>query len=285
MSDPTAAPDLLSGLPVLARTPVLVTGGTGTLGRHVVDELLDAHVPARVLTRRFDAVTEAQISVGDLRTGAGLRDGVEGVGAVIHCATSTRGRDVDVDGLERLCNALAAHNPSAHLVHVSIVGCWESPLPYYRVKAEAETVVGQSSRPFTVVRATQFHQFVERICGAHLGPFGIGMRGLRFAPCDPQWVAQRLVDVALEDPAVAQTADGSTLELAGPEILSARDLAVLTAHLSGRPTPRQIRVPRLSRALTALAEGSNLPGEHAVRGGRTYAQWWTDRTQSRWSSV
>ncbi|MEO8851673.1 MAG: NAD(P)H-binding protein [Allobranchiibius sp.] len=281
-TDPTAAPNLLSGLPVLGRSPVLVTGGTGTLGRHVVDELLDAQVPVRVLTRRFNAATAAQITIGDLRTGVGLRDAVEGVGGVIHCATSTRGQEVDVDGLERLCNALSAHNPTAHLVHVSIVGCWDSPLPYYRVKAEAETVVGQSGRPFTIVRATQFHEFVERICGAHVGSFGIGIRGLRFAPCDPQWVAQRLVDIVLEEMTLADAAPhpvsaGSPVELAGPEVLSARDVAVLTAHLSGRPTPRQILVPRLGRALTALAAGSNLPGEGAVRGGRTYAQWWTGR--------
>lgn len=279
-TNPAAAPDLLSGLPFLRRLPVLVTGGTGTLGTHVVAELLDAQVPTRVFTRRPEAVVEGDTYLGDLRTGVGLREAVDGVGAVIHCATSFRGQEVDVDGLERLCNALAAHNPEAHVVLVSIVGCWDSPLPYYRVKAEAETVVGQSGRRFTIVRATQFHQFVERLCGHHLGPFGVGMRGLRFAPCDPRWVAKNLVDIALHDPLLEQAAATAAVELAGPEVLSARDIAVLSAHLSGRPTPRQIRIPRVGRTLSALAAGSNLPGDDAVRGGPTFAQWWSDRAQS-----
>ena len=272
MTDPTAAPDLLSGLPHVGRAPVLVTGGTGTLGRAVVHELLDSEVPTRVLSRHADAGSDAPVYVGDLRTGTGLPDAVQDVQAVIHCATSTRGHEVDVDGLERLCNALAAHNPAAHLVHVSIVGCWDSPLPYHRVKAEAERVVGESGRPFTIVRATQFHEFVERVCDVHLGPVGIGLRGLRFAPCDTAWVAQRLVDVALET-----TAAGGIVELAGPEVLSGRDIAVLSAHLAGRPTPHQLRIPRLGRTLTALGTGANLPDEHAIRGGRAYAQWWADR--------
>ncbi|UIJ34617.1 SDR family oxidoreductase [Allobranchiibius sp. GilTou73] len=272
MTDPTAAPNLLSGLPHVGRAPVLVTGGTGTLGRAVVRELLDSDVPAKVLTRRADAGTDAQVCVGDLRTGAGLSDAVQNVQAVIHCATDPHGHEVDVDGLERLCNALAENNPDAHLVHVSIVGCWDSPLPYYRVKAEAERVVGESKRPYTIVRATQFHEFVERICGVHVGPIGVGLRGLRFAPCDTAWVGRRLVDVALET-----TPTGGTVELAGPEVLSARDIAVLTAHLSGRPTPHQVQLPRVGRVLTALGNGSNLPGDQAVRGGRSYAQWWADR--------
>lgn len=272
MTDPTVAPNLLSGLPHVGRAPVLVTGGTGTLGRVVVRELLDSDVPGRVLTRRADADTGAQVCVGDLRTGAGLGDAVRDVQAVIHCATYPRGHEVDVDGLERLCNALAEHNPDAHLVHVSIVGCWDSPLPYHRVKAEAERVVGESKRPYTIVRATQFHEFVERICGVHVGPVGIGLRGLRFASCDTAWVARRLVDVALETTAV-----GGTVELAGPEVLSARDIAVLTAHLVGRRTPHQVRLPRVGRTLTALGNGANLPGAQASRGGRTYAQWWADR--------
>lgn len=273
MTDPTSAPDLPPGLPQLRRAPILVTGGTGTLGRSVVHELLSSDVPVRVLTRNADADTGgAETYVGDLRTGSGLAESVHGVQAVIHCATSTRGHEVDIDGLERLCNALQDHNPAAHLVHVSIVGCWGSPLPYYRVKAEAETVVAQSGRPSTIVRATQFHEFVERICGARLGRFGVGLRGLRFAPCDTAWIAERLVDVALEgDPT------GAILELAGPEVLSAHDLSVLTAHLRGLAAPRQLPIPQWGRTLSALGRGSNLPGEQALRGGRTYTQWWTDR--------
>lgn len=280
MTDPTAAPNLLTGLSAVPRPPILVTGGTGTLGSAVVNELLLSDVPARILSRRADQDATAPVYVGDLRDGSGLSDAVRGVSAVIHCATSTSGTAVDIDGLERLCNVLAEHNPSAHLVHVSIVGCWDNPMPYYRVKAEAETVVGQSKRPSTIVRATQFHPFVERICGVRLGRLGVGLRGLRFAPCDPVWVAGQLVDVALDDAASGDRPSGDAIELAGPEVFSARDLSVLTAHLSGRAAPRQVHIPTVGGTLGAFSRGSNLPSEDALRGGRTYTQWWTDRATS-----
>ncbi len=278
MTDPTAAPEAISAMPHLGRRPVLVTGGTGTLGRDVVRELLDSQVPAVVLTRHPDADVlaglPAEVRMGDLRTGAGLAQAVDGVHAVIHCATSVRGTDVDIDGLERLCNALSVTNPGAHLVQMSVLGCWDSPLPYHRVKAETETVVGQSGRPYTIVRATQFHQFVERVCTLGVGPLGVGVRDLRFAPCDTRWVARRLVDVAVEG-----EPEGRAVDLAGPEVLSARDISVLTAHLRGRSAPLRVPLPRVGRTMQALTRGVNLPGPSAVRGGRTYAQWWTDRSR------
>ncbi len=267
MARPTDPPPLVPGLPGLGRAPVLVTGGTGTLGRHVVAELTGSQVPARVLTRR--CTDEAQVE-GDLATGAGLASAVADVQAVIHCASNpAHAETVDVEGTRRLCDVLAQENPQARLVHVSIVGCWDNPLGYYQAKADAEAVVTGSGRPHVVARATQFHDFVEALCRrGHLGPVGLGLRGLRFAPCDVDWLATRLVDLALED-----SPPPHLVEFAGPQTHSARDLAVLTAHVMGRKTPRILTIPPLGGIMKAFAAGSNLPGPDAVRGGRTYADW------------
>ncbi len=268
-SQPTDPPPPVPGLPGLGRTPVLVTGGTGTLGRKVVEELRRSQVPARVLTRKADPARSAQTE-GDLATGAGLSQAVDSVQAVIHCASNAaHAESVDIEGTKRLCRALELHNPSARLVYVSIVGCWDNPLSYYQAKADTETVVTRSGRPHTIVRATQFHEFVERLCRyGRIGPVGIGMRGLRFAPCDTSWLAARLVDAALDE-----SEPGKLLEYAGPQTHSARDLAVLTAHVRGRRTPRVIPLPAVGGIMKAFAAGSNLPGPDAVRGGPTYAQW------------
>lgn len=270
MSQATDPPQLIPGLPGIARQPVLVTGGTGTIGSQVVAELLRSGVPATVLTRTRGRVThEAREVVGDLATGAGLAEAVDGVQSVIHCASDARhSQEVDIDGTGRLCAALEDHNPTARLVHVSIVGCWNNPLPYYRAKAAAETVVTDSGRSHVIVRATQLHELVHRLVGSQFAGVGVGMRGLRFAPVESAWLATQLVDLALDE----KLPEGDR-EYAGPEILSARELAVLTAHVEGRRTPRVMSLPAVGSTMRRFAEGSNLPGPEATRGGATYAKW------------
>lgn len=271
MADATAPPNLIPGMPTVARRPVLVTGGTGTLGRAVVDELIRSHVPATVLTRgsRLDApgLTHA---TGDLRNGAGLPEALEGVQAVIHCATDGRHpQEVDVEGTRRLAMAMA-EDDAPRLVHVSIVGCWDNPLPYYRAKAQAETAVVDSGVPHTIVRATQFHQLAARWFGPQAGGISLAPKGLRLAPVDPTWVAKTLVDIALADDAMP-----GPIELAGPEVLSAREIGVLTAHVRGVKLRRSLTLPPVGGALRAFARGSNLPGPEARRGGSTFAAWLT----------
>ena len=270
MSQATDPPQFIPGLPGLARQPVLVTGGTGTIGSQVVRELLRSGVPAVVLTRAAGrSAPEAHEVEGDLSTGAGLTVAVEGVQAVIHCASDAKhSQQVDIEGTRRLCRSLAEANPDARLVHVSIVGCWDNPLPYYRAKAAAETEVTDARRPHAIVRATQVHELVHRLVGSQLGGFGVGMHGLRFAPVESAWLAKQLVDLALDE----QLPSGVT-EYAGPEVLSARELAVLTAHVEGRRTPRVLRMPAIGSTMRRFAEGSNLPGPDAIRGGLSYAKW------------
>lgn len=274
MARATDPPPLIPGLPGVARPPVLVTGGTGTIGSQVVLELLRSGVAAKVLTRMpGHGTTGGEEIEGDLATGAGLAEAVDGVQSVIHCASNAaHSQDVDIDGTARLCDALAEHNPEARLIHVSIIGCWENPLPYYRAKAAAETAVTSSGRTHVIVRATQVHELVHRLVGTQFAGFGVGMRGLRFAPIDSRWLAKQLVDHALDESLSVATA-----EYAGPEILTARELAVLTAHVEGRRTPRQVRLPAVGGTMRRFAEGSNLPGPHAVRGGVTYAQWLSEQ--------
>ncbi|YAL82521.1 SDR family oxidoreductase [Dermacoccaceae bacterium W4C1] len=272
MSLPTDPPAWVDGVPGVGRTPVLVTGGTGTLGRAVLAELARSGVPARVLTRRpehgLDLPEGVEHHLGDLSTGAGVTAAADGVQAVVHCATSGREAErVDVEGTRVLTRTLTEVAPEAHLVHLSIVGAHANPLRYYQAKVAAETVVTAWDGPHTVLRATQFHTLVHQLTKASMGPIGLNIRGIRFAPVDPAYVAVRAVDLALSPP------PGQDLEVAGPEIHSGRDLAVLTARLEGRATPRMVPLPAVGQTLGAFARGSNLPDPDAERGGSTYAQW------------
>jgi nucleoside-diphosphate-sugar epimerase len=100
-------------------SPVLVTGGTGRLGRFVVARLVDAGRDVRVLARRQrDTQPQVTFFAGDLRRGEGIDPAVRGAGMIIHCATSTKG---DAEATSNLVTA-AARAGSQHFVQPSIVG-------------------------------------------------------------------------------------------------------------------------------------------------------------------
>jgi nucleoside-diphosphate-sugar epimerase len=82
---------------------ILVTGGTGSLGSRVVNRLSEAGENVRVISRCWHANTIR----GDLLTGEGLEEAVEGICTIIHCASSSlrKTRQVDVDGTRRLLQA------------------------------------------------------------------------------------------------------------------------------------------------------------------------------------
>jgi uncharacterized protein YbjT (DUF2867 family) len=200
---------------------ILVTGGTGTLGRVVVERLRDrGHVP-RVLSRHAGPGRV----VGDLESGAGVADAVRGVDAVAHAATRA-GRDVVQAGV--LLDAVrAAEVP--HVVFVSIVGVDRVPLAYYRDKVEIERLVAASGVPWTVLRATQFHDLLATLFGV-LGrsPVLPVLAGASFQPVDVHDVADRLVDLAAGSPA------GRVPDLGGPQIRSMADLARSWVAATGR---------------------------------------------------
>src|SRR5262245_29251517 len=102
--------------------PILVTGGTGTLGRLVVARLLDAGHPVRVLTRHPGPAgadrPRVEVVAGDLAADQGIDAAVAGVELIVHLAGTTKG---DGDKARALV-AAAARAGAPHLVHISVVG-------------------------------------------------------------------------------------------------------------------------------------------------------------------
>jgi len=142
-------------------SPILVTGGTGTLGRLVVRRLRDAGCDVRVLSRRSrEAEDGIQFVSGDLATGEGIEVAVDGAGTIVHCAGSPKG---DEDKALNLVRA-ASRAGAAHLVYISVVGADRIPIDsrvdramfgYFGSKLAAERIVAGSGLPFTTLRATQ----------------------------------------------------------------------------------------------------------------------------------
>lgn len=143
---------------------VLVTGGTGTLGGHLVEKLDRGGFVPRVMSRRSrppGASGGREWARADLATGEGLAGALRGVDAVIHAASSSLSyREVDVEGTRDHLLPAARSEGVQHLLFPSIVGIDDIPFGYYEAKLEAEeTLLGLDLR-VTVARATQFHALV-----------------------------------------------------------------------------------------------------------------------------
>jgi uncharacterized protein YbjT (DUF2867 family) len=237
---------------------VLVTGGTGTLGRHVVRLLRDSGHRARILSRNprghVDTVQ------GDLTTGAGLVKAVTGMDAVIHAATAsaqvTKLRATDVAGTRRLL-AVAREAGVKHVVYPSIVGMEGVTFPYYRYKLKAEAIVEENTVPWSILRATQFHQLMETFLSAFAKlPFIATVPfKWQFQPVDPSEVAARLVAAVRKDPA------GRLPDFGGPEVRDFKSIAEswLGAH---KVNKRLVNLPLPFKFSRQFAEGRLLCPEH-----------------------
>lgn len=241
---------------------VVVTGGTGGLGREVVSRLRERDNKVIVASRRTGI---------DLRTGEGLRGVLQSAAVVVHAASHpTRYRKVDLDGTRRIIQILGDRPDRPHLVYVSIVGCDRNPYPYYRAKYACELVLERSGLPVTVVRATQFHTLVTALARVFdRGPVSVQPQ-MSFQSCDTLWVADRLVESALAEPPQGYR---RAADLAGPERTTLGEAVDLVRQARGKPPPRAITLPAVGGVLKAFAQGTNLPGPDAVIGGPGYREW------------
>ncbi|MHA6626169.1 SDR family oxidoreductase [Pseudonocardia sichuanensis] len=241
---------------------VLVTGGRGTLGRLVVRRLTAAGVPVRLLSRRLrpaDAPPPVTWITGDQTDPDGMRAALDGVGAVVHCASSVRSKD-DLVGARVLVDAGAATG-QPHVVYISIVGVDRIPLGYYRIKQQVEAVLQESGLPVTIQRATQFHElFLEATRMLSRSPLVPVPAGVWFQPIAADEVAARLVTLASGEPR------GRVPDIGGPDVHRGEDLVRACLHRLGK---RRLVVPIPARGRTVSAYRA---GYHRTRGpahGRT----------------
>src|ERR1700722_16293943 len=243
---------------------VAIAGGTGTLGSHVAAELRLRGHEVRVLSR------SAPDYPVDLLTGAGLGSALEGCDVVVDASNNARRKAaaVLVGGTRRLLDAEQAARVRHH-VCVSIVGCDQLPVGYYAVKTGQEHLVERGPVPWTIVRATQFHEYVANVFGAAARWRALPAPRALLQPVACAEVAGYVADVA-EQPARRA---GTTV--AGPEVTELRTLARTWRSVTGRQhaclgggasrparayslatrrPPRQvIRTPRRSAGLRPLA--------------------------------
>jgi uncharacterized protein YbjT (DUF2867 family) len=253
---------------------IAIIGGTGTLGRAATAHLRARGHEVRVLSRRAERYRV------DLTTGDGLDAALEGCDALVDAsnnADAKKARPLLVDGTRRLA-AAGLEAGVRHHVAISIVGCEKVQIGYFKVKVDQEHEVARGGLPWTVVRATQFHDFVAQNFAA-VAKFGV--LPLLRVPMQPVAVADvaRAVADAVESGPRAQHLEAAAsgpragrVDVAGPEVLDARDLARMWQQATGgRVLPVRVPIPgNIGRALRAGA----LTADRAdVLGTTTYAAW------------
>ena len=238
--------------------PILVTGGTGTLGRTLVRALLDSGRKPRVLSRRARNSGDpdgVQWVTADLLTGPEVADAVADVDAIVHCATNYRHPEDDVRATRRLIET-ALRGGSPHLIYVSIVGVDKIPLKMYRIKNGIEGIVERSGLPWTIQRATQFHELVATILrtAARLPAMPLPA-GTSFQPIDTADVSRRLVELASAEPQQRAT------DIGGPLVQTIEDLAQEYLRAAGKRR-KVLAVPAPGAVARGYREGHHLAADH-----------------------
>lgn len=243
-----------------------VLGGSGSLGQAVTAVAVAAGHAVTSVSRRPPATLPEGVRhvAADVTTGIGLDAAFAGVEAVIDGTNArTNAREVLVEGTRRVLDAAKAASVP-HFVGISIVGIDTAPLKYYRIKMEQEAVIHASPVPWSLLRATQFHDLIPRLVNGRLG-LSVVPRRFPIQPIDVREVAQLLVDAAIGGPA------GRLPDVGGPEVLQLAEIG--RAYLRAAHKRRWMwRVPMPGASGRFLKAGSLTCPDHKV-GTKTFAQW------------
>ncbi|OZC71693.1 3-beta hydroxysteroid dehydrogenase [Rhodococcus sp. 15-725-2-2b] len=238
-----------------------VAGGTGTVGVHVVEVARERGHEVVVLSRSAGV---------DLVSGSGLPDALSGVDAVIDVAStqtiSAKESTAFFAAVTR--NLLTAEGAAGvrHHVALSIVGIDKAPYAYYAGKVEQERLVRAGAVPWTILRATQFHEFAAQIRSqTSFGPLTVVPRMVS-QPIAAREVAERLIDLAERPPA------GRVADLGGPREERMAKMVRRYARAIGARGP-VLEVPLPGAYGRAMRDGTLVTTQDSDHGLQTFDQW------------
>jgi uncharacterized protein YbjT (DUF2867 family) len=241
---------------------IAVAGGTGAVGSLLTQTLAAAG---------HDVVVLARATGVDLLTGQGLEhslDGVEAVVDVLSTAASTAAAATEffTTTTRHLLDAGYAAGVRHHLL-LSIVGIDQVPFGYYVGKVAQEHAVEDGKVPFTILRATQFHEFAQQMVqrAPSVGPLLV-VPQMTSAPIAAAEVAAELARLAAGVP------QGRVPDLRGPreEKVPTMVRRVLRRRGSRRPVLAAFLPGKAGRG---MRDGSLVPGDGATVGTQTFDAW------------
>lgn len=246
---------------------IVIVGGTGLIGRRLGEHLRESG---------HEVVAASRSTGVNAVTGEGLDDALRGAQVVVDIPNSPSFADDDVMEFFRssTSNLVAAEEKAGirHHVVLSVVGADRLPgIGYMRAKALQEDIVRGSGIPYTIVRATQFFEFIPALAdGATDGSV------VRLAPVLMQPIAAADVSSILARIAVGDAAD-EILELAGPEVVRLADVAadLLEATSDNRTVVADMSVGYFGGAVSeeSLTPGHNESVDRQLRGSTPFSTW------------
>ncbi|MCX5312894.1 SDR family oxidoreductase [Streptomyces sp. NBC_00154] len=237
-----------------------VMGGTGRIGSQVVKKLNAAG---------HEAVPHSLSTGVDVITGQGLDQAVAGVDVVVNLTNSPTFDDASPAFFQTsMDNLLAAARKGGvgHVVILSIVGVDQVPgLDYYRAKVLQENILKAGSIPYSIVRATQFMDFMDSVLAMTTEGDTVRLPTTPIQPIAAQDVSDTVAEVA------AGTPLNGILNVAGPDVFPLDELGRIT--LNARPDGRSV-VTDDTAGMFAAAHGDVLTAKGDVRIAPThYADW------------
>jgi uncharacterized protein YbjT (DUF2867 family) len=241
---------------------IVVIGGTGLIGSKVVTKLRE---------RGHEAVPASPYSGVNTLTGEGLAEVLEDASVVVDVSNSSSFDDEAVMKFFRTSTrnllTFEADAGVGHHVALSIVGCERLPdSGYMRAKVAQEELIKESSIPYSIVRATQFFEFLTRIADSATEGNTVRLPSVAFQPMAADDVASAVAKVAMGAPL------NGTIEIAGPEEFRFDEF--ISRGLSARKDPRQVIAdPHAPYFGTELSERSLVPDEGALIGETRFEEW------------
>jgi uncharacterized protein YbjT (DUF2867 family) len=202
---------------------MLVTGGAGQLGKMLLRQIDTNNLYIDALTRNriIDSVTNIRYIHADLTQYETLKVLSTNYDVIVHCASNPKDSDaVDIEGTRNLLKAIKGNN-IRNFVYISIVGVDKSTYTYYQNKLKAEQLIIGSGIPYTILRITQFHDFVNnRIlnAGERETEFLTIPEGLKFQSIDITDVCENIKEL------INSESSNSILDIGGPEILTIQNI-------------------------------------------------------------
>src|SRR6266513_1580567 len=241
---------------------IVILGGTGLIGSKVVN----------LLRARGHEVVAASPSQGiNSITGEGLTKALSGTQVVVDVTNSPSFEDTAVlEFFETSThNVLAAEAKTGvgHHVALSVVGSERLPASgYLRAKVAQEKLIKDSAIPYTIVRATQFFEFIGRIADEATSGQTVRLPSVLFQPIFSDDLAANLAKFAVAKPL------NGTIELAGPDAIPFDE--VVRQYLVAHHDPRTVVTDEEALYFgTTLEKRSLVPGENALLGSTHFAEW------------
>ena len=249
---------------------IVVIGGTGLIGSKVVEKLRG---------RGYDVVAASPNSGVNTLTGEGLAEVLEGASVVVDVSNSPSFEDAQVMAFfETSTRNLLAYEAAAgvqHHVALSVVGCDRLPNSgYLRAKLAQEKLIKESSLPYSIVRATQFFEFLKRIADSATEGNTVRLPSVGFQPLAADDVASVVAKVAIGSPL------NGIVEVAGPEKFRFDEF--ISRDLVARKDPREVIAdPHALYFGTELSERSLVPSDGALLGEMRFEDWLIQSAQPK----